>query len=519
MKTIVVTVHGTGDPNANPQLVKWWQSGSAFLEHFIQGLSLSGWMATVEPFVWSGRNSEHDRRAAGRTLASHIQALEISGLPYHLVGHSHGGSVIEEALIFAITRMKLEPNGLKSVTTVGTPFIESRPKLFSANRLAAALLKPYWLTALLLTFSSLLVGLAQSGNHFKSVFYSYSTVFLGVPPSIVVQVLAVFFVLTMALFSPRYIYFAVTERWRLSGNEVHRIQMATACLRQHLWHRDDEAISGLSAAAKLRLRIFSDSKASTIARALTPFAGLLAFIFFLSAGMISLPGVATSLSLPIDWSSTAQSLVLLGCNWTFHVLGINPENVNEESSVAVVSALASLGWAFLLVAAMLQLIALLFRFALDLPIRYTIFRPLDRLISLRVKRNAFGEDTATDKAVGLGHKPPYIEEAHPALPDEISRILTERVNAGSAATMAKIRSTLGAALYSPDEIDIIGSVQSELTWSELIHTSYFDCPEFVAHLVDGVRALGAMSSGASRGGGGPCSAGQSLRTSPRQGME
>ncbi|WP_204270051.1 hypothetical protein, partial [Enterobacter hormaechei] len=52
----------------------------------------------VEEFRWSGANSEVQRRLAGKLLLNRIEQLEEAGDGYHLIGHSHGGSVIWHAL-------------------------------------------------------------------------------------------------------------------------------------------------------------------------------------------------------------------------------------------------------------------------------------------------------------------------------------------------------------------------------------------------------------------------------------
>ena len=54
----------------------------------------------TKPFAWTGENSEIARRNGGRALAAQIAAFEDDAnvARYHLVGHSHGGNVILNAL-------------------------------------------------------------------------------------------------------------------------------------------------------------------------------------------------------------------------------------------------------------------------------------------------------------------------------------------------------------------------------------------------------------------------------------
>jgi hypothetical protein len=72
-------------------------------------------------FAWSGMNSDAERRKAGRRLYQGLRRLEAMERPYHLIGHSHGGTVIWHALHLAARRGQELP-GMRSWTTLGTPF-------------------------------------------------------------------------------------------------------------------------------------------------------------------------------------------------------------------------------------------------------------------------------------------------------------------------------------------------------------------------------------------------------------
>jgi tetratricopeptide (TPR) repeat protein len=126
MKASVVLVHGTGSTSAFDAGDQWWQRGSRFHAALQEEL---GSEFEVQPsdmvFHWSGANRESERRRASERLTNLIMRHEAEGIPYHLIGHSHGGSVVWGALVSAACAYPTLPH-LRSWTTVGTPFLIHR---------------------------------------------------------------------------------------------------------------------------------------------------------------------------------------------------------------------------------------------------------------------------------------------------------------------------------------------------------------------------------------------------------
>jgi hypothetical protein len=107
---LVILVHGTklstkrhddtSAPDDQGDHGAWWQPDRArdwLKAHLPPGTSVSD--ESFISFAWDGRNSQVSRLEAGNTLLALLLMLEQEGRRYHLVGHSHGGSVIREALI------------------------------------------------------------------------------------------------------------------------------------------------------------------------------------------------------------------------------------------------------------------------------------------------------------------------------------------------------------------------------------------------------------------------------------
>src|SRR4051794_32781645 len=91
---VVLLIHGTGATAAEDEGTRWWQRGSEFSRD-LDG-HLTRWACCLSEgrlFRWSGTNSERERQRAARDLLdTWLNRFEKEGRPYHLIGHSHGGS-------------------------------------------------------------------------------------------------------------------------------------------------------------------------------------------------------------------------------------------------------------------------------------------------------------------------------------------------------------------------------------------------------------------------------------------
>ena len=101
-------------------------------------------------FTWTGRNSVNARYNAARSFKEHVQKLDIpDGVPYYVVAHSHGGSVVVLALDDEWLRRKVT-----GLVCLSTPFFHVRARdsrmrneVFGPGLLAIGLLVA-WLTSL-----------------------------------------------------------------------------------------------------------------------------------------------------------------------------------------------------------------------------------------------------------------------------------------------------------------------------------------------------------------------------------
>ena len=128
----VIFIHGTGATAPNEEGGAWWQT-----EGILWRTLLRDYKDALVPqaFTWSGENSEAARRAAGRALGKSLKAFHAGRERVHLIGHSHGGSVIWHALQELDHVPRLLAETVSSWATVGTPFLHygaRRPRLYAA---------------------------------------------------------------------------------------------------------------------------------------------------------------------------------------------------------------------------------------------------------------------------------------------------------------------------------------------------------------------------------------------------
>lgn len=125
---LTIIVHGTFASNE-----QWYRSGT-----FVDALnnilgdvwkitSAQGDARNHDNFVWSGRNNDVDRKLAGAILAHDLLRLiyEYPSEKINLIGHSHGGNVIIEALSY-LAKYRGCPHKVDNVVLLGTPQIYLR---------------------------------------------------------------------------------------------------------------------------------------------------------------------------------------------------------------------------------------------------------------------------------------------------------------------------------------------------------------------------------------------------------
>jgi hypothetical protein len=252
----VITVHGTfaaptaADPNGGPTPEpQWWETGSVFEKDMRDLIESRDGELNFVPFPWGGDNSEVERRDAGERLNKLMRELEAKSEPYCIVGHSHGGSILSDALLDSAGRRRPLAN-LKRWITVGTPFLKLRKELWLLTRLSL-MRKVIFVASMMLLLMFLVYLLAsQLGGE--------RTLFGATFPRV--------WVATGVLASLPALVFYVVLRWLDSRSMLSYHPRITKRARGSfgprwlpLSHPDDEAIQGLALLPDAKLDFFDKS--------------------------------------------------------------------------------------------------------------------------------------------------------------------------------------------------------------------------------------------------------------------
>ncbi|TWU30866.1 esterase/lipase family protein [Novipirellula artificiosorum] len=441
----VILVHGTFASSADDRGRGWWQVGSSAYTALAKRLPPNISLASEgSVFRWSGDNTERARSKAAAQLLKFVEPMEQAGRPYHLIGHSHGGSVIWNALRLATTRKKSLHN-LRSWSTVGTPFMHHRsrspwgPVSVAYMILAALLLYPAAKT--FLTLASMPYH-AATGQMDDGLFITADE---GVG-----------------------MVTAIARAPILKGMELLGVAFTPTEKGIRLGHFDPESNQSMASF------LFFSVEGWVILGAIV----LFGYIMLLLGSFFLRP---VTEGLRIAWERRLEQRAFdeyrqrwLGI-WTEDDEAINGLRATMDLSVSFVGNLVVRERIFLS-----DLISLPSRplYRLFAPIYNHMIRPtLDSMIRQIVVKAAQGNDRPAANVVAVSPHPVLSPPAPsaPPLPDELRLQIRDRADAHANDLGPKLRVLLAQSSLTAG----LEGFGQTLSGRELVHTSYFDHAEVV----------------------------------------
>jgi len=124
-------------------------------------------------------------------------------------------------------------------------------------------------------------------------------------------------------------------------------------------------------------------------------------------------------------------------------------------------------------------------------------RQLNAMTHHQITRQALGNDTEGEIALGSDVRPAWMQQTHPFLPAELGERITDYSNEVSFKSLAKFRNAISTLAFAEGKAPDRGVISTYLTWRELIHTAYFEVPEFrklLAYAIARADGFAAMQS-------------------------
>jgi hypothetical protein len=102
----------------------------------------------------------------------------------------------------------------------------------------------------------------------------------------------------------------------------------------------------------------------------------------------------------------------------------------------------------------------------------------NRLTANQLRQTVFGNDTDGENVVQVAAVPEGCQKDYGLVSRDIEAALTDFSDKNAVRTVAAARRILGISQETQGETDVVKLLAEQMSWRELIHTSYFDVDEF-----------------------------------------
>lgn len=459
-KVAIVTVHGTGDTAETVTGQKWYQQGSPFAQQLEAHLRAGGVDAEIIPHLWSGANSAWDRERSANKLAARIRGLYNKYDTIHVVGHSHGGNVANDAAVLLKWGLRASAKREKfdSLTTIGTPFFNVRTGpvqflagvLFQVLAIGSAIAFP--LTAIV-WLGIVLQEASKTGN--------YTDVALPLIYAAIVTP-CVWLMLHMSSQGIRRVL-----RPRPGGKTKTSIFS--------IWHENDEAISFLQRVEELNLEPFPRGALFRGSRS-----GAISF------GVLSV--IAISVAIPVLFAFGIDVLQVRqwsGANIDPLTGATMQETVYDYIGLVVAVVLLGLWLAPPLFTGIYLAFRYLFGGAAEIGARGS----MNRYVGGVLRGIAMGRD-GDQILCNVGPRSHTHRTHELILSGDCAARMLEGANGAAGRLIDKYRWAL-FSVSGDSSASLTALTTDAMTWDSLIHTTYFDQPEVARavgdHILSAVR--------------------------------
>lgn len=458
-KVAIVTVHGTGDTAESADGAKWFQRGSTFSQRLLQHLNARGIDGEIVPHLWTGANSAWDRERGANKLADRIRGLYNHYDTIHVVGHSHGGNVANDAAVLLKwgLRRTAKREKFDSLTTVGTPFFNVKTGWL--QKLAGILfLVIAWGSVIVfpLIAAFLIYDLASGENT------------LEVAPGQELFVVLAY----LLIVGPCTLFMLHLSRQGIRRILRPRTGGRTRTSVFSISHDNDEAISFLQRVEELNLEPFPRGSLFRGSRGAAVGIGVLAVLVI---------GFANPLLFALGLAD---------------MMGFNPSGGNED---VVSNNIAVAVMSLLIAPATFTIVYLIYRFLVGGAQEIGARGSMNRFVGGVLRGVAMGRD-GDQVLCNVSPRSHTHATQELVLTGECATRMQEGANQAASKLIEKYRWAL-FSVGGDTSASLTSLTTDSMTWDSLIHTTYFDQPEVATaigdHIARTVRETAHASAPAS----------------------
>ncbi len=436
-KAAIVTVHGTGDTAEDVAGEKWFQQGSPFVQRLQDELIQRGIVADIVPHLWSGANSAWDRERAANKLAARIRGLYNRYETIHVIGHSHGGNVANDAAVLLKwgLRQSAKKEKFDSLVTVGTPFFNVR-------------------TGAMQTIAGLLFMIIAWGS--ALVFPLLAALFayqLATSPNPDLTLAGFLFYLVVV--GPCVLFMLHMSRQGIRRILRPRRGARTRTAILSIWHEHDEAIGFLQRVEELKLEAFPRGSMYRGSRSAAISVGVLGVLLI---------GAVNPVLYAFGWHDL----------FNFNVTAADEDIASNIIAVTVISLLVA--------PAIFTAVYLTYRFLIGGVQEIGVRGSMNRYISGMLRGIAMGRDGDQILCNVGPNSHTHRTEEH-ILQGECAERMKLRANDAASRLIEKYRWSL-FSVGGDSSGSLTALTTDAMTWDSLIHTTYFDQSEVAAVIAE-----------------------------------
>ena len=440
----IIVIHGTNASEKNDIGEEWWQQGSEFYNEIIKHLDLDEYSLDWVCYPWSGANSEKERKIEAGKLNDLLENLEKRNPAKTLIiGHSHGGSIIYKCLrarLISSPPNKYFPYSI----TVGTPYV-------SRNFLdLGALLRLLQTSILMFFISAFLYAMYRWGGG-PDVYWFLANVCLFLTLSIPL-------IGVIGSTAERYSESISTIFWRNTikikrkmlgdSSEVREYDYDLSNYTMRIYSIYDEVINALESAPNQTVNIASPKMVRV------PVFAVLSLLLLL----------LVTLYRAEFWDYGASSSFTRSIG----------NHIIREYNVSVNIEILEFVFYIEKVFSMLILCIVITFF----PLSQLISRTVNVVFRRSLVSEAFGDDLSRFFASALTYAGPNPPNPHTkydwkGVPREIDKEIEQVTGKNASETLKRARRALRISAAGKRHDGILDSISRSISWSEIVHTSYF----------------------------------------------